>query len=100
MKQAKKMLHITITQHLNDPHIHKAYIDIMCNYIILGTEALRTTKSHDLKKHNKRLGVDAYQTFHDYSSLSHLTVDQYYVPEFLYMLLSHRSRKIGKGWVT
>ena len=97
VRQAKRHLHRT--KHANDGNIHKAYVCIVCDCVILGTEPLRTIHRDDLRKHKHRLGVDEYQQFHGYE-LTDLTKRQYRVNGFPKMLLSPRSRMIGKGkWV-
>ena len=97
VRQAKRHLHRT--KHANDGNIHKAYVCIVCDCVILGTEPLKTINRDDLRKHKHRLGVDEYQQFHGYE-LTDLTKHQYCVNGFPKMLLSPRSRMIGKGkWV-
>ena len=71
----------------------------MCDYFIIGTEPLRTMSRKQLKAHKKWLGVHEYEQYHEVK-LNKFQISQYHVPSLPSMLLSRRSRKIGKGWVT
>ena len=51
-----------------------------------------------LKAHKHRLGVKEYEQYHQVR-LSPLLIKKYHVPSLPYMLLSRRSRKVGKGFI-
>ena len=65
----------------------------------MGNESLRTMTRQQLKPHKHRLGIREYEQYHKVK-LSATLISQYHVPTLPNMLLSRRSRKIGKGWVT
>ena len=97
VRQAKKRLHRT--KHPNDSTQHRSYVCIACDCFLLGTEALRTLTREQLKAHKHKLGVHEYEQFHGVK-LNKDQISQYHVPTFPNMLLSRRSRKIGRGWVS
>ena len=97
MRQAKKKLHQT--KHPDDPTQHRAHVCIVCDCFIKAAEPLKTMDRKQLKAHRHRLGIREYEIYHQVT-LNNPLISQYHVPTLPNMLLSQRSRKIGRGWVT
>ena len=96
VRKAKKKLHRT--QNADDPTKHRAHVCIVCDCFIMETEPLRTMNRAQLKAHKHRLGVTEYEQYHQVRLIP-LLIKQYHVPSLPHMLLSRRSRKVGKGFI-
>ena len=64
----------------------------------MATEPIRTVTCVHLKVHKHRLGVTEYEQYHQVRLIP-LLIKQYHIPSLPYMLLSRRSRKVGKGFI-
>ncbi len=62
VKISKRHLHQTKFQ--DDPRKHQAYVFVVCDRVIVGTESLRSTTMNNIKLHSNRLGVYEYEQYH------------------------------------
>ena len=97
VKESLKQLHRTKSD--DDPMLHKAFVCIICDSIIHGSTPLRCLKRDQIRKHKHRLSVESYEKYYKMSFPESLKED-YHVPGFPGLLLSPRSRKSKRGWVT
>ena len=97
MKEAKKYLHRTMDE--KNPSRHKAYVCIICDCFIHGTDSLCKLTSKEIRDHKQRLGVKSYEQY--YRTRLHPELkEQYRVKGLPDILLSPRSRKYKNGYVT
>ena len=97
VKQAKKYLYRT--KHEDDGSEHKANVCIVCNCFIIRTESIRYLRANAIKKHKHRIRVESYETYYK-TKLHKELIEQYHVPNLPGLLLSPRSKKTQKGYVT
>ena len=70
---------------------------IVCDSVILGTEAVNHLKPHHLKVHRERPGVEEYKKLYGEDGLHQELERQYAVDGFPSMILSRRSRNDPSG---
>jgi hypothetical protein len=63
MQEAKKFLHRT-QDHAN-PHKHRAFVCIICDHFIIGTETIHKLKKEEISMHGKKLSVESYENYFD-----------------------------------
>ena len=97
MKQAKKYLHRTKKE--DDGSEHKANVCIVCDCFIIGTKSMCYLRANAIKKHKHRIGVESYETYYK-TKLHKELIEQYHMPNFPELILSPRSKKTQKGYVT
>ena len=83
---------------LIDKETHQAYVYVICDRFIIGTETLsHINKDHTLR-HKTRLSDESYENHHGYTLHSDL-VQQYSVNDLNGILLAPRSRFIGEHFM-
>jgi hypothetical protein len=99
MQEAKKFLHRT--QDPAHPHKHRAFVCIICDCFIIGTETIHKLKKEEISMHSKRLSVESYKNYYD-TTLKPKVRKQYQinVDGLKGMLLSPWSRKYPNGFAT
>ncbi len=99
MQEAKKFLRRT--QDPAHPHKHRAFVCIICDHFIIGTETIHKLKKEEMLMHSKRLRVESYKNYYD-TTLKPKVTKQYQVnvDGLKGMLLSPRSRKYRNGYAT
>ncbi len=97
MKESVKFLHQT-----KDPensHKHRAIVCIICDHVIIGTEAIHNLTKEQILLHKKRLNVESYEEHYETKLKSEVT-KQYEVDGLKGMLLSPWSRRYSNGCAT
>jgi hypothetical protein len=99
MKEAKQILHRT--QHPTNPHSHKAFVCIICDWFLIGTEKIHKHTSYQISQHSNRLSDKTYKTYHRETLKVELR-KQYQVngDKLKDLLVSPRSRKYHNGYAT
>ena len=96
MQGALETLHRTKDD--RTPLKHRVHVCIVCDSVILGTEAVNRLKPHHLKVHRECLGVEEHRKFFGEDGLHPELERQYSVDGFPGMILSPRSRNDPLGY--
>ena len=99
IKEAKKYLHRT--QDSFNPHKHKSIVCVVCDQFIIGTETIYYLSKNNISAHGRRLSVESYERYYD-TKLKPEVRNQNVINDvdLKVLLLSPRSRKTSKGYLT
>ena len=94
VKEVLEALHCT--QHENNPLQHRVHVCVVCDSVIIGTQAVNCMSKDNLLVHRERLGVELYRKY--YGHLHKKLEEQYSIPELPGMLVSPRPRENEDGY--